>query len=101
MMFLRRKHRESEPPEGEPGSGASYCRVNHIRLYQPDEILEARLTEGVAELAAYIKTLRSVATEYLGGLGPDFGSMGVLVVAGIKPGRRVKYWCDQVEGNIP
>jgi hypothetical protein len=106
MMFSRRKRRESEPasvepPEVGPGPGGAYCRVKHIRLYQPDEVLEARLTEGVDGLAAYLQTLRWVTMSYFGQLGGDFGSMGVLVVVGVRPGRRVKFWCDQVEGKIP
>ena len=57
--------------------------------------------EWVAELAAYCKALAWVGKEYFGQLGQDFGSMGVLIVVGIKPGKRVRLWCEQVDGDIP
>ena len=102
-MFPSRKRREppSGSAQGGSESGGGYFRINRIRLYQPDPILESRLTHGVAELAAYMKALKWVGIEYFGGLGRDFGSLGLLVVVGIKPGRRVKFWCEQVGGHLP
>jgi hypothetical protein len=106
MMFSRRKRPESgSPPAGSPdrhrAASVGEVRVGHIRLYQPDPVLATRLPNGVGELAAYINTLKSVANEYFGGLASEFGSLGMLVVVGIKPGRRVKFWCEQVEGDLP
>jgi hypothetical protein len=45
--------------------------------------------------------LVSVGTEYFGRLGRDYGSLGVLIVVGVRPGRRVRIWCDPVGGNLP
>jgi hypothetical protein len=53
-----------------------------------------------AELAAYCKTLAWVGREYFGRLGQDFGSMGLLIVAGIKPGKRIRLWSEQVDGHL-
>jgi hypothetical protein len=105
-MFSRRKRGEPDPrasgsPAGGPGPGVGYFRIGRIRLYQPDPVLAPRLPNGISDLAAYMKTLELAATEYFGRVGCDFGSMGVLVAVGIKPGRRVKFWCDQIEGNLP
>ena len=67
-MFPSRKR--GEPPSGSAQggseSGGGYFRINRIRLYQPDPILESRLTHGVAELAAYMKALKWVGIEYFG-----------------------------------
>ena len=105
-MFSRRKPQQSGPtlprPHEEPSSPSSdYFRLAQVRLHQPDYVLTARLPAGTAELAAYCKTLAWVGSEYFGGLGRDFGSLGVLIVAGIKPNRQTKLWCDVVDGDIP
>jgi hypothetical protein len=90
---------------GSPGQGSeptlSYFRLGRIRLYQPDVVLEARLPGGVDELSGYCKTLVSVGTQYFGQLGTDYGSLGALIVVGIRPGKRVRLWCDRVEGDLP
>jgi hypothetical protein len=83
------------------GSTAEYFRLGGMRLYQPDDVLATRLPNGVGELAAYCKTLAWVGTEYFGRLGRDFGSLGVLIVVGIKPHRRTRIWCESVEGVVP
>ena len=54
-----------------------------------------------ATLAAYVDTLVRVGRDYFGQLGQDFGSMGVLIVVGIRPSKRTRLWCDQVDGDIP
>ena len=72
-----------------------------VRLYLPDEEFGRRLGGNTAELSAYIKTLAWVGDQYFGRLGRDFGSLGILIGVGIKPGRQVKLWCEVVGGQIP
>jgi hypothetical protein len=83
-------------------TSGEYFQPGVVRLYQPDRILKKRLPPGgPAEIAAYIKTLDRVSREYFGPLGQDFGSMGILIAVGIKPGKRVRFWCEQIDGDIP
>lgn len=101
-MFSRRKQAQTPPEDqSEPEAEPTYFRLGGMRLYQPDGVLAERLPNGVGELAAYCKTLAWVGTEYFGRLGRDFGSLGVLIVVGVRPGGRVKLWCDPVDGRVP
>ncbi|HEY3556439.1 MAG TPA: hypothetical protein VGL05_03210 [Kribbella sp.] len=81
-----------------------YFQLGSARLYQPDAELSARLPAGTAELAAYIKTLVWVCTEFFDHYArptPAFGNLGLLIAAGFKPGGRVRVWCDVVDGSLP
>jgi hypothetical protein len=101
-MRLRRKSVEGQPQQPPVTTSGEYFQPGVVRLYQPDRILKKRLPPGgPAEIAAYIKTLDRVSREYFGRLGQDFGSMGILIAVGIKPGKRVRFWCEQVDGDIP
>lgn len=102
-MIFRRGQDHGPPKQLEqvPPAVPHYFGLNGMRLYQPDSILAARLPHGVGELAAYCKTLSWVGTEYFGKLGRDFGSLGILIVVGIKPLGRVRLWCEQVDGVVP
>lgn len=99
-MFRKRTEPKSEISTSQQ-EAPSIFQLLRMRLYQPDSVLAERLPNGVPELAAYCKTLVWVGAEYFGRLGRDFGPMGVLIVVGIRPERRVKLWSDQVEGDIP
>jgi hypothetical protein len=81
-------------------ASGEYFRLGLLRLYQPESTLRERLPGGAVDLAAYCKTLTWVGTEYFGRLGRDFGSMGVLIAVGIKPGKRNRLWCEQIDGDI-
>ena len=76
-------------------------RLGSLRLYQADDELQMRLPDGVGEVAAYAQTLAWTCNEFLGRLGQDPGSMGVLIAVGIKPSRQVRLWCEQVGGVLP
>ncbi|WP_454857650.1 hypothetical protein [Promicromonospora soli] len=60
-----------------------------------------RLPDGVGEVAAYAQTLTWTCNELLSQLGQDLGSMGIFIAVGIKPARRVRLWCEQVDGTLP
>ena len=81
-----------------------YFQLGAARLYQPDAELAERLPAGSAELGAYIKTLVWVCTEFFSYYtqpAPAFGSLGLLVAAGLKPGGRARVWVDVVDGTLP
>jgi hypothetical protein len=99
-MRFRRKSVEGPPEHPSVAISGDYFQLGLVRLYQPDSILIERLPEP-AQLASYCKTLTWVGTEYFGRLGQDFGSMGILIAVGIKPGQRIRLWCEQVDGDIP
>jgi hypothetical protein len=99
-MRFRRKSVEGPPQHPPAATSGDYFQLGLVRLYQPDAILKERLPEP-AKLASYCKTLTWVGTEYFGRLGQDFGSMGILIAVGIKPGQRIRLWCEQVDGDIP
>ena len=99
-MRFRRKSVEGPSQQPPATISSQYFQLGALRLYQPESILQERLRSGVAELGAYCKALAWVGEEYFGQLGQDFGSMGVLIVVGIKPGKRVRLWCEQVDGDI-
>lgn len=100
-MRFRRKY-AGGPPQQPPAVGSGeYFQLGALRLYQPESVLQERIPSGPAELAAYCKTLAWVGREYLGRLGQDFGSTGVLIVVGVKPGKRIRLWCEQIDGDIP
>ena len=99
-MRFRRKSVEGPSQQPPATISSQYFQLGALRLYQPESILQERLLSGVAELAAYCKAFAWVGKEYFGQPGQDFGSMGVLIVVGIKPGKRVRLWCEQVDGDI-
>jgi hypothetical protein len=84
-----------------PGSPTDYFRLGSMRLYQTDAVLKERLIGGTARAAAYAKTLVWVGTQYFGGLRRDFGSLGILIVVGVRPISRTKLWCQIVGGDLP
>ncbi|MGZ0146128.1 hypothetical protein ACXJJ3_03580 [Kribbella sp. WER1] len=79
----------------------AYFQLGSARLYQPDAVLEERLPSGTAELAAYIKTLTWTCTEYFSDYSGAFGSLGLFLGVGLKPGGQAKVWCDVVDGSLP
>ncbi|MGW7687271.1 hypothetical protein ACWGID_41400 [Kribbella sp. NPDC054772] len=78
-----------------------YFQLAAARLYQPDAVLAERLPGGTGELAAYIKTLVWVGTEYFSHYAGAFGSLGLLVAVGIKPSGHTRIWCDPIAGTLP
>jgi hypothetical protein len=84
-----------------PEQTVAYFRLGGARLYQPDGVLQERLVDGTGRLAAYVKTLAWVGSQYFGGLARDFGSMGVLIGVGVLPGERTRLWCETVDGSLP
>lgn len=99
-MPFRRNPAGARSQKTPPTPSGEYFRLAALRLYQPESTIQERIPNGVAQLAAYCKTLAWVGTQYFGRLGQDFGSMGVLIVVGIKPGKRIRLWCEQVDGAI-
>jgi hypothetical protein len=100
MRFPRKSAgRPGQPPPA--AASVEYFQLGLVRLYQPDPTLQERIPDGPAELAAYCKALAQVGTAYFGRLGQDFGSMGILIAAGIKPGKRTRVWCEQIDGHLP
>ena len=99
-MRFRRKSGQGPPQQPPVATSGEYFQLGALRLFQPDSTLQERLPSGVTDLAAYCKTLTWVGTEYFGRLGQDFGSMGVLIAVGIKPGKRIRLWCEQIDGDI-
>jgi hypothetical protein len=85
----------------DPSAERNYFGLVSVRLYQTDSELAGRMPGGTSALAAYIKTLVWVGTEYFGRLGHDFGSLGILVAVGVKPSQCVKQWCEVIAGTIP
>jgi hypothetical protein len=99
-MRFRRNSGQGPPQQPTAATPDEYFRLGALRLYQPDSTLQERFPGGVADLAAYCKTLTWVGTEYFDRLGQEFGSMGILIAVGIKPGKRIRLWCEQVDGDI-
>ncbi|MFD7311085.1 hypothetical protein [Promicromonospora sp. NPDC059942] len=101
MAFFRRRTPRTpvsaatvQPPE-------PVFRLGSLRLYQPDDELHLRVPDGVGEIAACAQTLAWTCNEFLGRLGQDPGSMGILIAVGIKRSRQVRLWCEQVGGALP
>ena len=99
MSIFRRKREPLGTAPVPPAAGV--FRIRQLRLYQPDDELAVRLPDGVGELVAYVQTLTWTCNEYLSRLRQDFAPMGILIVVGVRPSRRVRLWCEQVGGTIP
>jgi hypothetical protein len=62
--------------------------TDNIVLYQPDEVLQARLGS-IADLASYIKGLQAACAEFFA----DTGKPETLhIVVAVRPGKRSKVW---------
>lgn len=83
-----------------PIADPSTFQLAGARLYQPDDELAIRLPNGTAALSGYIQTLAWVCSEYIRLLNQDLGSFGVLIGIGIRPGRNVRLWCEQVGDGL-
>ena len=77
-----------------------FVEINQVRLYQPDAVLKDRVGDDSAPLARYMSGLATTLALSL--KKPDHSApKGLLVVVGVKPGKKSKVWCDAVEGEIP
>ena len=102
-LFVRERyvHELAQIPTESRVFNAANFRTTAIRLYQTDDVLKERLTAGVSGVAAYCKFLEQTGSEYFRRLRRDFGSLGILIVVGIKPIRKTKLWCDVIDGELP
>ena len=64
-------------------------------------MLQERLSSGLPELAAYIKTLVWVGTEYFGVSAVTLGPIGLLIAVGVRPNRPTKLYGEIVSGDLP
>ncbi len=74
--------------------------LNSIRLYQPQDVLQQRLSGGAAPLSNYIKALQKSATDFWVSADPPTAN-GFFVAVGVKPDKTAKVWCEAVDGEIP
>jgi hypothetical protein len=94
------KPRASRAGQAGPArTGKAKLALTTIVLLNPDAQLKERLTDPGA-LTEYMITLMEAAGEALAG-GPYKDARGLVVAVGIKPGNKVKIWCDAVEGLMP
>ncbi|GAA2220744.1 hypothetical protein GCM10010413_10180 [Promicromonospora sukumoe] len=105
-LFRRRTPRTPEgtdaaQAQAQAPAPAPVFRLGSLRLYQPEDELRARLPGGAGEIAAYAQTLAWTCNEFLSRLGQDAGSLGILIVVGVKPSQQVRLWCEQVGGTLP
>ncbi|MFD7023448.1 hypothetical protein [Promicromonospora sukumoe] len=100
MALFRR--RTPRTPEAAPAQAPEpVFRLGSLRFYQPEDKLRARVPGGAGEIAAYVQTLAWTCNEFLSRLSQDLGSMGILIVVGVKPSQQVRLWCEQVGGTLP
>jgi len=72
--------------------------VRSVILYNPDEQLKKRGFDSAA-MVTYIQELEKAACAVLEG-GEKYDARGLLVAVGIKPKKKVKIWCEAVEGGL-
>ena len=79
--------------------GGEVTKVDTVRLYLPDTELDRRLGGDIESLARYIKALeKETAAFWSKSTQPT--AKGMLIVVGIKPGKKSRVWCEAVEGEI-
>jgi hypothetical protein len=82
-----------------PGSVAEEaCHLTNVILYNSDEQLTKRGFDPEAA-ADYIKRLDKTASSVLAGSEKQ-DACGLLIAIGIKPGKKVRVWCEAVEGSL-
>jgi hypothetical protein len=74
-------------------------KLNSVRLYLPDAQMEERVGD-VGPLANYLKALQREAAAFWNG-SPRTAAKGVIVAVGVRPGGKVRVWCDAVGGDVP
>jgi hypothetical protein len=62
--------------------------TDHVVLYQPDEVMQARLG-AVADLANYVKQLQAVCTEFF---ATTKTPETLHIVVAVRPGKRARVW---------
>jgi hypothetical protein len=73
------------------------AQLNQLRLYIPVPELPNRVAD-VKLLAAYIKALEKVASEYVGKAEKP-KAKGLLIAVGIKSDKKTRVWCQAVDGD--
>jgi hypothetical protein len=74
--------------------------INQLRLYVPIAELRKRVGADTQPLADYVKALQKAAARCLE--KEDLPrSRGLLIAVGLKPGKKVRLWCESVEGEMP
>ena len=74
--------------------------LNSVRLYSPDAALRQRIGDDATPLGHYIEALQQEVAVFWEH-APQPKAKGLLVAVGVKPGKRVRAWCDPVDGEIP
>ena len=74
--------------------------LNSIRLYLPDAALRQRLGDDVSPLVKYVKAIE-LETVMFWQKAEQPKAKGLLIAVGVKPDKKVKVWCDPVDGEIP
>ncbi len=75
-------------------------KMTSVALYQPNDVLVARLDCDTASLANYIKQIVAREVDVLANAGQYPGVSGAIVVA-IKPGRQSKAWIVMGANGLP
>jgi hypothetical protein len=83
-----------------PAQETAVVELNRVRLYLPDADLNRRLGTDVKPLASYIKAIEAEAAGFFEKAGRP-KAKGLFVVVGVKPEKKVKVWCEAVDGEIP
>ncbi len=73
---------------------------NFITLYQPGDVVEARVPGGVEPLATYIEALEKAGLEFWRERSQSSGRR-VLVAVIVKPGRAARVWVTAIPTALP
>lgn len=79
-----------------PAAAESFRTVN-VALYQPEPVLQERLSGDVTELAQYVKRLEAECGRFFAAT-KDSAAVDVVVV--LKPGRRSRVWFANAVGAV-
>jgi hypothetical protein len=84
----------------DPVAESKVVQLNQLRLYVPNAELVKRIGADVNPLVNYIKAIEKATAKSLEGEELP-KAKGLLIAVGIKPGKKVRVWCQNVEGEIP
>lgn len=70
-----------------------------VHDYQAYSVLRARV-EDVGSVEDYIKALNGATLTALKD-SKQYDAHGILIAVGVKPGKKVRIWCEAIEGSLP